>query len=195
MTQSKIAIFASGNGTNAEEIFKYFKHHDSIEVVILLTNNPAAFAITRAQLHKIPVRIFDKGMLAHSEIILTWLADYQVTHIVLAGFMWLIPDYLIRSFPQRIINIHPALLPNHGGKGMYGMKVHQSVKNAGDAETGITIHLVDERYDEGKIMFQFKCAVVNSDDPETIADKVHRLEYEYYPKAIESWIMDRKLND
>lgn len=193
MIQSRIAVFASGNGTNAEEVFKYFKQHDSIEVVVLLTNNPAAFAITRALNYGIAFKIFDKSTLAGSEVLLHWLSNYKVTHIVLAGFMWLIPDYLIRAFPNRIINIHPALLPKYGGKGMYGMKVHQAVKNAGETESGITIHLIDERYDEGEILFQNKCAVEMFDDPQSIAEKVHRLEHACYPKVIESWILNRKL--
>ncbi len=107
---------------------------------------------------------------------------------MLAGFLWLIPDYLIRAFPNRIVNIHPALLPNFGGKGMYGKKVHESVKQSGEKETGITIHLVNEKYDEGEILFQTKCVVDQSDSPEDIAEKVHRLEYASYPKVIESWI-------
>ncbi len=193
MIRFRIAIFASGSGTNAAEIFKYFSHHDSIKVVLMLTNNPGALAISRAQRYDIPFKIFDRRTLMDSEIILNWLAEYQVTHIVLAGFVWRIPDYLIKSFPRLIINIHPALLPKYGGKGMYGMKVHQAVKDAGETETGITIHLVDEKYDEGAILFQDRCTVEISDDAQSIAEKVHRLEYASYPKVIESWIFDRKL--
>jgi phosphoribosylglycinamide formyltransferase-1 len=195
MIQSRIAVFASGNGTNAEEIFKYFTNHDSVRVVLLLTNNPTAFAITRAQRHGIPFKIFDKRTLMGAETILDWLSEHEVTHIVLAGFMWLIPAYLIKRFPQRIINIHPALLPKYGGKGMYGMKVHEAIKNAGEAETGITIHLVDEHYDEGQILFQNKCRIEPGDEAASIAEKVHRLEYEFYPRVIESWILNKKSGD
>ena len=186
----KIAIFASGSGTNAEEIIKYFIHHRSIEVVVVLTNNPDAFVIKRAQQFGIPFKVFDKGSLMNSDLILHTLSEYQVTHIVLAGFMWLIPGNIIQAFPNRIINIHPALLPKFGGKGMYGIKVHQAVRNAGETETGITIHVIDEKYDEGRIVLQKKCAIESSDDPESIAAKVHQLEHAFYPRAIESWILE-----
>ncbi|MEJ7643365.1 MAG: phosphoribosylglycinamide formyltransferase [Chryseolinea sp.] len=189
MIKSKIAVFASGSGSNAEEIFKYFSDNDSVEVVLLLTNNPSAYAITRAQRHGIPSKTFDRRSLMDSDVMLKWLAEYDITHIVLAGFMWLIPDYLVKSFPNRIINIHPALLPKYGGKGMYGAKVHQAVKNAGETETGITIHLVNEKYDEGAILFQAKCKIETSDDAESIAEKIHRLEHASYPTVIESWIL------
>ena len=116
------------------------------------------------------------------------LKSKEVTHLVLAGFLWLIPGYLIRAFPDRIVNIHPSLLPKHGGKGMYGMKVHEAVKQAGDDETGITIHLVNEKYDEGRVLFQATCAVAESDGPEQIAKKVHQLEHDSYPRVIETWI-------
>jgi phosphoribosylglycinamide formyltransferase-1 len=116
------------------------------------------------------------------------LKDYEVTHIVLAGFLWLIPDYLVRAFPNGIINIHPALLPKYGGKGMYGLKVHQAVKAAADKETGITIHLVNEHYDEGKILFQASCSLNGNQTAEEIAACVHKLEHEHYPRVIEKWI-------
>jgi phosphoribosylglycinamide formyltransferase-1 len=185
----RVAIFASGSGTNAEEIFKYFQNHTSIEVVLLLSNNQQAFALQRARNFGVDAKVFDRTQFKESTIVLEWLREKNVTHVVLAGFLWLIPAYLIQAYPHRIINIHPALLPNHGGKGMYGMKVHEAVKLAGDAKTGITIHAVDDKYDEGEIIFQATCPVHTDDTPEQIADKVHQLEYQHYPAVIERWIL------
>lgn len=188
----RIAVFASGSGTNAEEIFKYFSNHPTTEVKLLLSNNPQAYALERAAKFNIPTKVFDRQQWRESEVVLEWLKENDITHIVLAGFLWLVPDYLIKAYPDKIINIHPALLPKFGGKGLYGMKVHEAVKLASEKETGISIHLVNEKYDEGRILFQGKCAVVTEDTPETIAQKVHRLEYEHYPRVIEQWI-ERKL--
>lgn len=184
----RIAVFASGSGTNAEEIFKYFRSNPAIQVVLLLSNNPQAYALERAKKFNIPAKVFTRSEFRESEEVLIWLQKRSVTHIVLAGFMWLVPDYLIKSYPHRIINIHPALLPKFGGKGMYGMRVHEAVKAAGEKETGITIHEVNERYDEGKILFQARCTVGQEDTPEQIAEKVHALEYAHYPSVIEEWI-------
>lgn len=185
----RLAIFASGSGTNAEEIFKRFKNHPSIEVVLLLSNNPQAFALQRARNYSIDAKVFDRPQFKDSTVVLDWLQEKKVTHVVLAGFLWLIPAYLIQAYPHHIINIHPALLPNYGGKGMYGMKVHEAVKLAGDTQTGITIHAVDARYDEGEIIFQASCVVCADDTPEQIAHKVHQLEYEHYPAVIEQWVL------
>lgn len=184
----RIAIFASGSGTNAEEILKRFQHHTSIEVVLLLSNNPQAFALERAKKYNVPSKVFTRSQFRETEEVLTWLIERETTHIVLAGFMWLMPEYLIKAYPGKIINIHPALLPKFGGKGMYGMHVHEAVKAAGENETGITIHEVNERYDEGKILFQTSCPVDPFDTAEQIAVKVHALEHEHYPKVIEGWI-------
>lgn len=183
-----LAIFASGNGSNAEAIIRHFKDHASIQVSLILTNNPNAFVLERAKQHNIESRIFNRLEYTNSHLVLEWMLERQITHIVLAGFLWLIPDYLIKAYPNRIVNIHPALLPLHGGKGMYGMKVHEAVKNSGAAETGITIHLVNENYDEGATLFQVKCAVDESYTPEHIAECVHRLEHMHYPTVIEQWI-------
>lgn len=189
--KSRIAIFASGSGTNAEEIFKYFQQHPSIEVVTLLSNNEQAFALERAKKYGVPTFVFDRKQFRETQQVLEWLHKNEVTHIVLAGFMWLVPDYLVKAFPNRIINIHPALLPKFGGKGMYGMHVHEAVKAAAETETGITIHEVNEHYDEGQIIFQAKCEVGPSDSPEQIAKKVHALEYAHYPRVIENWIIKK----
>lgn len=189
--KSRIAIFASGSGTNAEEILKYFQGHASIEVVLLLSNNPQAYALERARKFSVPSKVFTRSQFRESEEVIIWLQKRSVTHIVLAGFMWLVPDYLVKSFPHRIINIHPALLPKFGGKGMYGMRVHEAVKASGEKETGITIHEVNERYDEGTILFQVTCSVAGTDTPDQIAQKVHQLEYAHYPRVIEEWVTKR----
>lgn len=168
---------------------KHFQHHDSIEVVMLLSNSPQAYALERAKKLSIPSKVFNRTIFRESEDVLIWLRDSSVTHIVLAGFMWLVPAYLIKAFPGKIINIHPALLPKFGGKGMYGMHVHEAVKTTGEKETGITIHEVNEQYDEGKILFQARCEVSSSDSPDDIAKRVHQLEYAYYPRVIEEWIL------
>ena len=189
MSQARIAIFASGNGSNAEAIIHHFKDHPSIEVSLVLSNNTQAHVLVRAANNGIPTRTFDRNTFKETTTVLEWLADAGVTHIVLAGFLWLVPAYLIEHYPGRIINIHPSLLPKHGGKGMYGMKVHEAVKEAGDTISGITIHLVDSRYDEGKVVFQVTCPVAEIDRPEDIASKIHRLEYQHFPEEIEKWIL------
>ena len=185
----RLAIFASGGGTNAEEIFKYFKHHPDIEVVLLMSNNPNAYALQRAKNHGIKTAVFNREEFRDGKNIQDHLKKSNATHIVLAGFLWLIPEYLLQSFPDRIINIHPALLPRYGGKGMYGSKVHEAVKASGDPETGITIHLVNSKYDDGKILFQGRCSVSPNHTPEEIAACVHQLEYEHYPRVIEQWVL------
>ena len=187
-SKARIAIFASGSGTNAEEIFNYFQHHADIKVALLLSNNPEAYALERAKKYGVDTKVFTKIQFRESEEVLNWLRQYEITHIVLAGFLWLIPQNLIKAYSQKIVNIHPALLPKYGGKGMYGMKVHEAVKNAGDSQTGITIHEVNELYDDGKILFQAKLNVLTTDTPEQIAVKIHLLEHAHYPLVIELWI-------
>ena len=188
LTKKRIAIFASGSGSNAEKILIHFEHHQSIEVVLVLSNNPTAFALMRAANFNVPTKVFTKELFEDTTVVLDWLQEKRVTHIVLAGFLWLVPSYLTDYYPDKIINIHPALLPKFGGKGMYGMRVHEAVKSFGEKETGITIHLVDEKYDGGKILFQAKREVLETDTPGQIADKVHALEYAHYPKVIEQWV-------
>jgi phosphoribosylglycinamide formyltransferase 1 len=189
MSQYRIAIFASGSGTNAEEIMKYFQGHAAIKVVMLLSNKPDAYALERAKKFGVKTKVFNKQAFKETDEVLQWLHHEAVTHIVLAGFLWLIPSNLIQNYPDKIINIHPALLPKYGGKNMYGMKVHEAVRQAQDAETGITIHLVNEKYDDGKILFQATCSVKQNDSADQIAQCVHKLEYEHYPKVIEQWIL------
>lgn len=182
-------MFASGSGSNAEEIFKHFKDNPVIEVVLLLSNNPHAFALERARNHHVKSIVFNRAEFTEGAVIRRSLEEAGVTHIVLAGFLWMIPSYLLESYPGRIVNIHPALLPKYGGKGMYGSKVHEAVKAAGDLETGITIHLVNDRYDEGEVLFQKTCSINENHTPEEIAECVHKLEHEHYPRVIEEWIM------
>ncbi len=186
--QFRLAIFVSGSGTNAERLFNHFKNHPQIQVALLLSNNAEAYALQRAAKAGVTSKVFSKAQLKDGEV-LKWLAESRITHIVLAGFLWLIPTNLIEAYPNRIINIHPALLPKYGGKGMYGSVVHEAVKAADERETGITIHLVNEKYDEGAILFQAKISVDANDTPEQIANKVHQLEYQYYPTTVEGWIL------
>jgi len=181
----KIALFASGSGSNAENIVRYFSNNVHFNFPLIISNKPDAFVHDRAKKLQIPSFTFSRQDFSEGEKILTLLEQYNIDYIVLAGFLLKIPQNLILAYPQRIINIHPALLPKHGGKGMYGMKVHQSVAEARDTESGITIHYVNDNYDEGNIIFQATCTVIPSDTPDMIADKVHALEYEHFPKVIE----------
>ncbi len=184
----RIAIFASGSGTNAELIIQHFQRHPNIEVALLLSNNPTAKALARATQLGIETHAFNKSLFHDGDDVLDELKTRKITHIILAGFLLKAPLNLIQAFPKRIVNIHPALLPKFGGKGMYGMKVHEAVKAANEKETGITIHEVSEQYDEGKIIFQESCEVVPTDTPEQIANKVQQLEHQHFPKVIENWI-------
>ena len=181
----KIAIFASGSGSNAENIVHYFSESDKFEFPIILSNKVDAFVHERAKKLRIPSFTFSKEQFLDGNELLMFLNTYKIEAIILAGFLLKVPQVLIDAFPNRIINIHPALLPKYGGKGMYGDKVHRAVKEAGEKESGITIHFVNENYDEGNIVIQKKCALTNEDTPDTIAQKVHELEYEHFPKAVE----------
>lgn len=191
MKPHRIAIFASGNGSNAEEIITYFQYHPAIEVKLLLSNNVAAQALQRAEKFNIKTKTFTKIQFHESREVLHWLKDEKITHLVLAGFMWLIPDYLTHTYSGKIINIHPALLPKFGGKGMYGMFVHEAVKAAAERETGITIHEVNEHYDEGTVIFQATCGIDETDTTQIIAQKVQGLEHMHYAKVIERWVLNK----
>jgi phosphoribosylglycinamide formyltransferase-1 len=189
MKEVRIAIFLSGSGTNAEKILTRFQDHPFIRVVMVLSNKAEAPGLNYAKNFHVPVRVFGRQQFFETADVLHWLKEAGVTHIVLAGFLWLIPDRIIRSFSHRILNIHPALLPKFGGKGMYGMKVHEAVMAAGETETGITIHEVDEQYDEGRVVFQATCPVFETDTAKQIAERVQQLEHRYYPEVIEKWVM------
>lgn len=184
----KIAILASGSGSNAENIIHFFANNTKFEFPLIVSNKSDAFVHERAKKLQVPTFTFSREDFSTGEKILTLLKQYKIDCIVLAGFLLKIPTVLIDAFPQKIINIHPALLPKYGGKGMYGHHVHEAVKESGDTESGISIHYVNSNYDEGNIIFQAKCPVLPTDSPDMIAKKVHALEYEYFPKVIaELW--------
>ena len=181
----KIALFASGSGSNAENIVQYFSQNSYFSFPLIVSNKSDAFVHNRAKKLAIPSFTFSREDFNDGEKIMILLREYNINCIVLAGFLLKIPQTLILAFPNKIINIHPALLPKHGGKGMYGMRVHEAVAEAKDSESGITIHYVNGNYDEGSIIFQKTCQVLPTDTPEIIAEKVHALEYEHFPKVIE----------
>jgi len=185
-----LAVFASGSGSNAENLVHYFDKHPKIRVSLILSNRLDALVLQRASRLNIPAATFNKDDFYRSDKVLKILSNYSIDHLVLAGFLWLIPDNLLDAFPQRIINIHPALLPGYGGKGMYGRHVHEAVVANGEKESGITIHLVNAEYDCGKILFQAKCPIFPDDTPEIVAAKVHELEYRHFPELVERWILD-----
>lgn len=187
-TTTRIAIFASGSGSNAQRITEYFAGSGIAETTAIYCNNPEAYVLERAGLLGLPYIVFDRNTFYNSEDVLHDLRDRGIDWIILAGFLWLIPTSILQAFPQRIINVHPALLPAYGGKGMYGMKVHNAVIAAGDNESGITIHHVNEKYDEGDIIFQARCTIDKTDTAETLASKIHKLEYEHFPVVIHELI-------
>ncbi|MGZ3863190.1 MAG: phosphoribosylglycinamide formyltransferase [Bacteroidia bacterium] len=186
---TNIAIFASGNGTNAEGLIKYFAASKEVKIKLIVTNNPDAGVVKRAEAHKKNIQIISKEALNnYTDQIIDFLQTEKVDLIILAGFLLLIPEKLIKAFPQRIINIHPALLPRHGGKGMYGKRVHEAVLKSGEKESGITIHYVDEIYDHGEHILQALCRVEENDSIDSLSNKIHELEYFYFPKAVEKAI-------
>jgi phosphoribosylglycinamide formyltransferase-1 len=185
-----IAIFASGSGTNAENIAEYFKGNPHVCIKLILSNRPDAYVLKRAEKFDIPTFIFNRRQFNQTEDVLNVLKENRISLIVLAGFLWLVPVHILKAYPNRIINIHPALLPKYGGKGFYGSVVHEAVIRSGDKESGITIHYVNEIYDSGQIIFQARCAVEPGDTPESLAHKVHQLEYKYFPGVIEKMLLD-----
>jgi len=180
-----IAILASGSGSNAENIIQYFSESEKFIFPLIISNKLNAYVHERAKKLQIPSVTFSKEDFLDGNKVLDCLKEYEIDCIVLAGFLLKIPQVLIDAFPNKIINIHPALLPKYGGKGMYGHFVHEAVAASGDHESGITIHYVNGNYDEGNIIFQAKCPVLSTDTPDIIAEKVHELEYAYFPKVIE----------
>ena len=181
-----IAVFASGAGSNAQKIIDHFRHHSSVRVALVVCNNPQAGVLKIAAKEKIPVLLIDKKTFLNDDIYIKKLQNDKIDFIVLAGFLWKVPPALIKAFPQKIINIHPALLPKYGGKGMYGAAVHEAVIANKEKESGISIHYVDELYDHGKIIFQAKCPVLPADTAQSLAQRIHLLEHEYYSTVIES---------
>lgn len=186
----RIVLMASGSGSNVENIARYFEKEEAITIAAVLTNKRDAYVIDRCNKLNISALYFNRNAYSQSDLVLNLLKGIDPHLIVLAGFLWKIPEKVVRAFEGRIINIHPALLPKYGGKGMYGRHVHEKVKESGDLNSGITIHYVNENYDEGSIIFQASVALEDSDTVDEIAQKIHRLEYEHYPKIIEELLKD-----
>jgi phosphoribosylglycinamide formyltransferase-1 len=189
-----IAIFASGSGTNAENIIKYFSNRKTAKVVLVLSNRREAFVLKRAADSNIRSVFFDRNDFYNTVVVLDLLVSNDIDFIVLAGFLWLVPDNILTRYNGRIINIHPALLPKYGGRGFYGDKVHKAVISNHETESGITIHHVNKFYDEGDIIFQARCKVEPSDTPESLAARIHSLEYEHFPRVIEKMISELDSN-
>ncbi len=187
MKQKKIAIFASGSGTNAQNIIEYFSENERVIIDSLWSNKPGAYALQRAKNLNVETFVFGREEFVNGNTVVEKLLERDVNLIVLAGFLWLLPLGLVENF--RIINIHPALLPKYGGKGMYGMNVHKAVVANREKESGISIHFVNDKYDDGELIFQAKCPVLPTDSPEDVAKKVHDLEYRYFPEVIGKVIM------
>lgn len=181
----KLAILASGTGTNAERITQYFAEKKTAEVKLIITNKEGAGVIERAERLNVPCHVVSSKEFKEGKA-LQVLKEYDVDFIILAGFLLMVPDDILHNYPNRIVNIHPSLLPKYGGKGMYGLRVHEAVLASGDTESGITIHHVNEHYDQGAIILQAKCPVLPDDTPDTLASRVHQLEYEHFPIAIEN---------
>ncbi len=184
----KIAIFASGSGTNAQNIIEYFVHNSNIQVCRIYSNNEDAYVLTRAKKFNIPTLTFNKNDFLKTDKIINQLKNDETDLIVLAGFLWLVPINILKRFTNRIINIHPALLPKYGGKGMYGSFVHEAVIKANEKESGISIHLVNEKYDEGEIIFQAICKIDGNETPDSLAAKIHTLEHNHFPQVIEEFL-------
>lgn len=184
-----IAVFASGAGSNAKKIIEHFTNNSTVRVALIVCNNPQAGVLNIAADNNIPVVMVNRKGFVEDTITLNELQLHNIDLIVLAGFLWMVPKYLIEAYPNSIINIHPALLPKYGGKGMYGENVHKAVIEAGEKESGITIHYVDEHYDNGDIIFQATCEVKPGDTPQALAQRIHALEHEHYPTVIEKLLL------
>jgi phosphoribosylglycinamide formyltransferase-1 len=190
--KTQIAIFASGAGSNAQKIIDHARNSTAIKIVLIVCNNPAAGILKIAANEKIPALIIEKEKFFRGDAYINELKEKHIDLIVLAGFLWKIPSVLTRAYSNRIINIHPALLPKYGGRGMYGNNVHAAVIAAGEKESGVTIHYVDDIYDNGDIIFQAKCPVLPDDTPDSLAQRIHQLEHKHYPKVIEDIVSKRK---
>ena len=190
--KKRIAIFASGSGSNAQKIMEHFKKHNEAEVAIVLTNNPDAYVLQRADNIEIPTHVFDRHEFTKTDSVVNLLKNLEIDIIVLAGFLWLVPQNLLKAFPNKIINIHPALLPKYGGKGMYGDNVHKAVLANNEEESGITIHFVNEHFDEGEVIHQSRFRIEKGDDIEMIKFKGQQLEHMHFPKVVESLLKKMK---
>ncbi|WP_345214049.1 phosphoribosylglycinamide formyltransferase [Mucilaginibacter gynuensis] len=190
--KKRIAIFASGSGSNAQKIMEHFKRHNDAEVVIILTNNPQAYVLQRADNFEIPSHIFTRDEFYKSDEVIHLLKNLHVDLIVLAGFLWLVPQSLLKAFPNKIINLHPALLPKYGGKGMYGDNVHKAILAAGEDESGITIHFVNEQFDEGEVIHQSRFKIEPGDTLEMVKFKGQQLEHHHFPRVVENLLKRMK---
>ncbi len=190
--KKRIAIFASGSGSNAQKIMEHFKRSNDAEVALILTNNSDAYVLQRADNFEVPSHIFDKKEFYQTDRVVQLLKNLNINLIVLAGFLWLIPENLLKAYPNKIINIHPSLLPKFGGKGMYGDKVHSAVLEENEKESGITIHFVNEAFDEGEIIHQSKFRIEKGDDLKMMKFKVQQLEHSHFPKVIEGLLKKMK---
>jgi phosphoribosylglycinamide formyltransferase-1 len=190
--KKRIAIFASGSGSNAQKIMEHFKRSPEAEVVLILTNNPQAYVLQRADNFEIPSHIFTRSEFYDTDAVIKLLKNLQVDLIVLAGFLWLVPPSLLKAFPNKIINLHPALLPKYGGKGMYGDHVHNAVLGAKEEESGITIHFVNEKFDEGEILHQSRFKIEPGDNLEMLKFKGQQLEHQHFPRVIENLLKKMK---
>lgn len=193
MNTINIAIFASGTGTNADNIIRHFRDSKTIKIALIVCNNPNAGVLSIAKDHHIPLLLIERERFFKGEGYVSELRRLKIDFLVLAGFLWKIPSALINAYPEKIINIHPALLPAFGGKGMYGKNVHEAVLQSGNSESGITIHFVDEKYDNGKHIFQTTCPVYPNDTVETLAERIHLLEHTFYPKVIEYILLNKEI--
>ena len=185
MKKVNVAVFVSGGGTNCENLITYFKDSEQVNIALVISNKADAYALVRAERHGVPTAVVPKVELPDEQKLLSLLRNYDIQFIVLAGFLPLVPDYLINAFPKRIINLHPALLPKFGGKGMWGHHVHEAVKAAGETETGMTVHYVTPVCDGGEIIAQFRVSLSPSDSVDDIAEKEHLLEMQYFPNVVE----------
>ncbi|MDT8400654.1 MAG: phosphoribosylglycinamide formyltransferase [Bacteroidales bacterium] len=185
-----IAIFASGSGTNAQKLIEYFSTGKTAKVKLILSNKADAFVLERARKLSVAAMVFDRDDFYKNGKVLRALIENDIYFVVLAGFLWLVPDDILDYYRGMVVNIHPALLPAYGGKGMYGSAVHRAVIENKESESGISIHYVNPRYDEGDIIFQAKCEVRPDDSPESLAERIHRLEHRYYPRIVEKLIIE-----
>jgi phosphoribosylglycinamide formyltransferase 1 len=189
--KKNIVIFASGSGSNAQRLLEHFENHPSIRVAALFSNNPKAYALKRAETYHVPALLFSRDEFYNSAKVVEQVKQFNPDLIVLAGFLWLVPQSLLHAFPDKIINIHPALLPKYGGKGMHGLHVHAAVLEAGEDQSGITIHRINEEYDKGEFILQECCPVYSEDTPEELASRVLQLEHKYLPLIVEKLLLDK----
>ena len=190
--KKNIVIFASGSGSNAQRLLEHFEHHPAIRVAALFSNNPKAYALKRAETFHVPAFLFTRDEFYNTDKVLEQVQQFNPDLIVLAGFLWLVPNNLLRAFPNRIINIHPALLPKYGGKGMHGINVHSAVLQAQEPESGITIHYINEEYDKGEFILQERCTVQATDTPEELAARVLQLEHKHLPEVVERLLLTQE---